>query len=85
MISTCSGRCWFTGALISLAYAIVTDCTHGWVSAHTLGYGGLAIALLVAFVAAESKMSKPIMPLRVFRLPGLAGTSLIRGLLMAGV
>jgi EmrB/QacA subfamily drug resistance transporter len=74
-----------TGALISLAYAIVTASTHGWVSAHTLGYGGLAIGLLVAFIVAESKLPKPIMPLRVFRLPGLAGTSLIRGLLMAGV
>ena len=28
---------------------------------------------------------KPIMPLRVFRVPGLAGSSVVRGLLMAGI
>ena len=37
-----------------LAYAIVTASTHGWVSAHTLGFGGLAVACSLAFIVAES-------------------------------
>ncbi len=79
------GSALVTAALICLAYAIVTASTHGWGSAHTLGFGGGAVALLVAFVALEHRLPAPIMPLRVFRLPGLAASSLIRGLLIIGM
>ncbi len=72
-------------SLISLAYAIVTASTHGWGSTHTLGFGAAAVVLLVAFVLLEHRLPAPIMPLRVFRLPGLAASSLIRGLLIIGM
>jgi EmrB/QacA subfamily drug resistance transporter len=74
-----------TAAMISLVYAIVTASTHGWTSAHTLGFGGLAVALLAGFVVAERLVPNPIMPLRVFGIPGLAASSLIRGLLIIGM
>jgi EmrB/QacA subfamily drug resistance transporter len=74
-----------TGALISLVYAIVTASSDGWGSAHTLGFGCLAVALLAAFVLAERLLPAPIMPLRVFRVPGLAASSLIRGLVIVGM
>jgi EmrB/QacA subfamily drug resistance transporter len=79
------GSALVTAALISLAYAIVTASTHGWGSVHTLGFGGATVVLLAAFVVLEHRLSAPIMPLRVFRLPGLAASSLIRGLLIIGM
>ena len=79
------GSALVTAALISLAYAIVTASSHGWGSAHTLGFGAAAALLLVAFVVLEHRLSAPIMPLGVFRLPGLAASSLIRGLLIIGM
>jgi EmrB/QacA subfamily drug resistance transporter len=79
------GSALITAALICLAYAIVTASTHGWGSAHTLGFAGLAAALLAAFVGLEHRLANPIMPLRVFRIPGLAASSLIRGLLIIGM
>jgi EmrB/QacA subfamily drug resistance transporter len=74
-----------TAAMMLAAYAIVTSSSHGWGSAHTLGFGAAALALLVAFVALEARRRNPIMPLRIFRIPGLAASSLIRGLLITGM
>jgi EmrB/QacA subfamily drug resistance transporter len=74
-----------TAAMMLGAYAIVTSTSYGWASAHTLGFGAVAIALLVGFVILESRLSNPIMPLRIFRVPGLATSSLIRGLLITGM
>jgi EmrB/QacA subfamily drug resistance transporter len=74
-----------TGALMVGIYAIVKATEYGWGSAHTLGLGAVAIALLVVFVVLESRIANPIMPLRVFRIPGLAGSSAVRGFLSAGM
>src|SRR6201996_1652075 len=37
------GSVMITAAMVLLAYAIVTAGSHGWGSAHTLGFGGVAI------------------------------------------
>jgi EmrB/QacA subfamily drug resistance transporter len=74
-----------TGAMMLLAYAIVTSTSYGWGSAHTLGLAGVSLALLAGFAAREARLANPIMPLRVFRIPGLASSSLVRGLLIAGM
>ena len=74
-----------TGALMVGIYAIVKATEYGWGSTHTLGFGAVAIALLVAFVVLESRIANPIMPLRVFKIPGLAGSSAVRGFLSAGM
>jgi MFS family permease len=50
-----------------------------------LGFGGLAVALLAAFLALESRLANPIMPLRILRLRGLVGSSLVRGFLVTGM
>ena len=42
-------------------------------------------ALIAAFVVLEARLRNPIMPLRVFAIPGLAGSSFIRGLLITGM
>jgi EmrB/QacA subfamily drug resistance transporter len=74
-----------TAAMMLGAYAIVTSATYGWGSAHTLGFAGASAVLLVAFVIVESRLSNPIMPLRIFRIEGLALTSLIRGVTIIGM
>jgi EmrB/QacA subfamily drug resistance transporter len=66
-------------------YAIVTATKYGWGSAHTLGIGGVAVALLVAFVALEARVPNPIFPLRILRLRGLIGSSFVRGFLVTGM
>jgi EmrB/QacA subfamily drug resistance transporter len=74
-----------TAALMVGIYAIVKATEYGWGSAHTLGLGAVALALLSGFVVLESRIANPIMPLRVFRIPGLAGSSAVRGFLSAGM
>jgi len=74
-----------TAAMLLGTYAIVTSSTYGWGSGHTLGFGALAVVLLAAFVALEARLANPIMPLRIFRVPGLASSNAIRGLLFVGM
>jgi EmrB/QacA subfamily drug resistance transporter len=74
-----------TAAMMSAVYAIVTSASDGWGSVHTLAFGGAAVAMLAGFVVVEARHSDPIMPLRIFAIPGIAGSSVVRGLLMAGM
>ena len=67
------------------AFAIVKSSDYGLVSARTLGVGGASLALLGAFLALESRIANPIMPLRILRLRMLMGSSLVRGLLVTGM
>jgi predicted MFS family arabinose efflux permease len=63
----------------------VTSSSYGWGSGHTLGFGAVALALLAGFVVLEARIENPIMPLRIFALPGIAVSSVIRGLLITGM
>jgi len=74
-----------TSSLMSAIYAIVQASAHGWTSTQVLGFGGLALALMAAFLVLESRIENPIMPLRILSLPGLVNANLIRGLLVTGM
>jgi EmrB/QacA subfamily drug resistance transporter len=74
-----------TVSLMLGVYAIVKVTEYGWISAHTLGFGGVSLALLAAFVAVESRVANPMFPLRILRVPGLAASSLVRALLVTGM
>jgi EmrB/QacA subfamily drug resistance transporter len=74
-----------TGALMAGVYAIVTSSDYGWASAHTLGFGGAAVAVLAVFVALEARLANPILPLRILRLRSLVGSSAARGVLVTGM
>jgi len=67
------------------AFAIVKSTEYGLFSARTLGAGGASLALLGGFLALESRLANPIMPLRILRLRMLMGSSLVRGLLVTGM
>ena len=81
---------WVGSALVTLSlmggvYAIVQATNHGWGSWQVLGFGGIAVALMAAFLIVESRISDPIMPLRILRLPGLVGSSVVRGFIVTGM
>src|SRR3954454_24747843 len=74
-----------TASLMAGIYAIVQTTTHGWLSATVLEIGAVAALLMAAFIALESRIANPIMPLRVLRLPGLVSASVVRGFLVTGM
>jgi EmrB/QacA subfamily drug resistance transporter len=80
-----AGSILITMATMLGAFAIVKSSEYGLLSARTLGVGGTALVLLGAFFALESRISNPIMPLRILRLRMLMGSSLVRGLLVTGM
>jgi EmrB/QacA subfamily drug resistance transporter len=80
-----AGALLVTVALMLGVYAIVKATEYGWVSAHTLGFGAAAVALLAVFVAVESRLANPMFPLRILSVPGLAASSVVRGFLITGM
>ena len=80
-----AGSVLIVAALVVGIYAIVTAADTGWTSAHTLGFGGTALALLAAFVAVEWRLANPLMPLRILRVRSLTGGSVVRGFMFGGL
>jgi EmrB/QacA subfamily drug resistance transporter len=74
-----------TGALMLGVYTILEAGNQGWGSAHTLGFGGVSLALLAAFIAREARIATPLMPLRLFRSRNVAGANLVQALFVAGM
>jgi predicted MFS family arabinose efflux permease len=63
-----AGAVTVTAGLLVLVYAIVKAQEKGWGSLHTLGIGGIALALLVAFVVIEQRSVEPLVRLSIFRV-----------------
>src|SRR5437773_10080856 len=63
-----AGAVTVTAALMLAVYAIVNGNQNGWTSAETLGLLGGAALLLALFVAIESLVRSPLVPLRLFKL-----------------
>jgi EmrB/QacA subfamily drug resistance transporter len=80
-----AGSILVTLSLMSAVYGIVQATNHGWDSAPVLGFEALAIALMSAFLAFESRIENPIMPPALLRLPGLMSGSVVRGFLVTGM
>jgi hypothetical protein len=72
-----------TAALILAVYAIVNGNQAGWTSAQTLGLLAAAVILLAGFVAWESRVRSPLVPLRLFQRRNLATANGV-GVLWAG-
>ena len=77
-----AGAVTVTSSLMLAVFAIVNGNQEGWTSLRTLGVLGGAAALLATFVAIESHVRMPLMPLRLFRLRNIA-TSQVVGVLWA--
>jgi MFS family permease len=74
-----------TAALMLGVYTIVEVVDHGWGSAHTLGFGGLSVLLLAAFVWRQATAADPLLPLRIFRSRNVTGANLTQFLMVMGM
>jgi EmrB/QacA subfamily drug resistance transporter len=74
-----------TGALMLAVYGILQAPSHGWASAQVLAPAAAALALLAGFVWLEAHHRNPIVPLRILRLRGLVGSSVVRAFLVTGM
>jgi EmrB/QacA subfamily drug resistance transporter len=80
-----TGSLLVTTSLMSAIYAIVEATTYGWTSTHVLGFGALSVVLMAAFLAVETRVRNPIMPMRILQLRGLINASVVRGFLVTGM
>lgn len=79
------GSILITAAMMLGVYAIVESGTYGWGATRTLGFGAAALMLIAAFLLLESRISNPLMPLRILRERNLTGGNLVRGLMIIGM
>jgi predicted MFS family arabinose efflux permease len=63
-------------------YAIVNGNQNGWTSGQTLGLLAGAVVLFAIFIAIESRVSVPLVPLRLFKLRNLSTANVV-GILWA--
>jgi EmrB/QacA subfamily drug resistance transporter len=80
-----AGAFLLVGSLMLVVYAIVEAANDGWGSAHTLGFGGAGVAMLVGFLVRQATAANPLMPLRVFRSRDVSAANLIQMSLVAGL
>ncbi|WP_312884449.1 DHA2 family efflux MFS transporter permease subunit [Nocardia barduliensis] len=74
-----------TAGLMTLVYGLVKAPEYGWDDARTIGVLGVAVALLVAFVAHERTAADPLVPLSIFGIRGLAAANLTHLVIAAGM
>jgi EmrB/QacA subfamily drug resistance transporter len=72
-----AGAVTVTAALMVAVYAIVNGNEVGWTTARTLGLLAAAAVLLATFLAIESRVSSPLMPLRLFRLRNVSVSNVV--------
>ena len=78
------GAALLTGGLMLGVYTLLEAGEQGWGSTQTLGLGGVAIALLAAFIARQARVANPLMPLRLFRSRNVAGANAVMALMVVG-
>jgi len=74
-----------TGALTVLVYALVNAGAWGWGSGRVIGLLCASAVLFAAFLVIESRTSKPLVRLGIFRLRTLSAGNATMFLMMAGI
>lgn len=72
-----------TTGLLALVFGVSRAATRGWTDDLTLASLAAAVALLVAFIQIERLRETPLVPLAIFRRPGLSRANSV-GLLLQG-
>jgi EmrB/QacA subfamily drug resistance transporter len=80
-----SGAVLLVSSLMLGVYTIVEASDYGWGSAHTVGFGSAAVALLAGFVLRQTQAREPLVPLRIFRSRTVTGANLTQVLMVAGL
>jgi EmrB/QacA subfamily drug resistance transporter len=79
------GALLLVSSLMLAVYTIVEASNYGWGSAHTIGFGSVAVGLLGAFVVRQATAANPLIPLRVFRSRTVTVANLMQVLMVAGM
>jgi EmrB/QacA subfamily drug resistance transporter len=79
------GALLLVSSLMLAVYSIVEASHYGWGSAHTLGFGAVALSLLAGFIARQMTAANPLMPLRIFSSRTVTGANLVQVLMVAGL
>ncbi len=72
-----AGSLTVTASLMLAVYAIANGNEAGWTSAQTLGLLATAGALLLSFLAIETRTSAPLVPLGLFRLRNVSTANVV--------
>jgi EmrB/QacA subfamily drug resistance transporter len=73
-----------TGGMLLLIFGLVRAPDDGWGAARTVGELAVAAALLALFVVNESRSARPLVPLSIFRVSGLAAADVTQVIGIAG-
>jgi len=79
------GALLLVSSLMLAVYTIVEASNYGWGSAHTLGFGAVAVGLLTGFVVRQAIAANPLIPLRVFRSRTVTVANAMQVLMVAGI
>lgn len=63
--------------LVSIVYALIEAPSHGWLSAETLTIGSLGLITMILFVFWELRKAKPMLDVRLFKIPAFGVSSLV--------
>jgi EmrB/QacA subfamily drug resistance transporter len=72
-----AGMATFALACFLATYGLIRGNEDGWTSVTVAGSLAAAAALVVAFVMIERRVSEPMLPLELFRIPAFSGTALV--------
>jgi EmrB/QacA subfamily drug resistance transporter len=61
-----------TAGLAAVIYGVMSSAAHGWASSQVIGPVAAGLLLLVVFIAVESRVARPMMPLRLLRIRRVA-------------
>jgi EmrB/QacA subfamily drug resistance transporter len=73
-----------TAGLLLLLFALIKAPDQGWGSARTLGELAGAVVVLAVFALNEVRSAKPLLPLSIFRVRGLAAADVTQCIAFAG-
>ena len=74
-----------TSGLMLLVYALVQASAAGWTSWATWRLFGTSFLLIAGFIVVEMRTEQPLMPLRIFLMPGIAVSNLLITFLSAAM
>jgi EmrB/QacA subfamily drug resistance transporter len=80
-----TGAVTVTAAVMLGTYAVINGNDNGWTSGETLGLLAGAAALLTVFIAVESRVGSPLVPLGLFRLRNIRVANIVGALMAAAM
>ncbi|MGH3270365.1 MAG: MFS transporter [Trebonia sp.] len=79
-----SGAVLGTGGMLLLIFALVRAPGNGWGAGQTVAELAGAATLLALFAVNETRVARPLVPLSIFRVPGLAAADATQVIALAG-